>query len=92
MNNEIYRGAFDALMGCNIAHFVEQSANEFSNVLCDYAKPSAIYRPVLTQDGNAWLAVYGDLPTGVVGCGDTPADAMADFDRSWNKKAVAPPK
>jgi hypothetical protein len=35
------------------------------------------------QDGNAWLAIYGDLPSGVVGSGDSPELAMADFDRAW---------
>jgi hypothetical protein len=54
--------------------------------------PHVLMRPTLIQDGNAWLAIYGDLPTGVVGCGSTPAAAMDDFDRSWNKPAVAPLK
>lgn len=49
--------------------------------------PHVIMRPSLTQDGNAWLAIYGDLPTGVVGTGSTPAEAMADFDDAWNRKA-----
>lgn len=52
--------------------------------------PHVLMRPTLIQDGNAWLAIYGDLPTGVVGTGETPAAAMADFDEAWNKKAVVP--
>lgn len=54
-------------------------------------RPSVLYRPELLQDGNAWLAMYGDLPTGCVGAGDTPEAAMADFDAAWHRKAVAPP-
>jgi hypothetical protein len=53
--------------------------------------PHVLMRPTLIQDGNAWLAIYGDLPTGVVGTGSTPAEAMADFDAAWTKPAVAPP-
>lgn len=45
--------------------------------------PHVLMRPALTQDGNAWLAIYGDLPTGVVGTGATPAEAMASFDKAW---------
>ncbi len=49
--------------------------------------PHVLMRPSLTQDGNAWLAIYGDLPTGVVGTGETPAAAMHDFDNAWNRVA-----
>lgn len=63
-------------------------------------RPSAIYRPTLSKDGNAWVALYGpDLATGVVGCGMTPAEAMEEFDLAWSvnthpEKASpdAPPK
>lgn len=53
--------------------------------------PHVLMRPALVQDGNAWLAIYGDLPSGVVGTGATPAEAMADFDAAWTRPAVAPP-
>ena len=52
--------------------------------------PHVLMRPALIQDGNAWLAIYGDLPTGVVGTGSTPAEAMADFDVAWTRPARAP--
>lgn len=52
--------------------------------------PHVLMRPTLIQDGNAWLAIYGDLPTGVVGTGKTPAEAMADFDAAWNRPARTP--
>ena len=57
---------------------------EFLNVAYELQRPSTIYRPELSQDGNAWLAIYGDLPTGVVGSGSTPAEAMLAFDKAWN--------
>lgn len=53
----------------------------------EMTRPSAIYRPELVQDGNAWLAMYGDLPSGCVGTGDTPEAAMRDFDATWFKPA-----
>jgi hypothetical protein len=65
---------------------------EIYAVAAEMVRPSVLYRPELLQDGNAWLAMYGDLPTGCVGTGDTPAAAMADFDAAWHRKAVAPPK
>jgi len=48
---------------------------------------STILRPRLSIDGNQWCALYGDnLQDGVAGFGDSPAEAMADFDASWHKK------
>ena len=43
-------------------------------------------RPKIFIDGNQWCALYGDnLHEGVAGFGDSPAKAMWDFDRAWNK-------
>lgn len=47
-------------------------------------RPCMLWRPALVIDGNKWCALYGDNPQdGVAGFGDTPATAMADFDRAW---------
>ena len=54
--------------------------------------PFVIYGATLTQDGNAFLAILGDLPTGVVGSGDSPSEAVADFNKAWNTKAKVPTK
>ena len=75
------RNAFD------ISHRAEMVSNEFLTVAWEMQRPSVLFKPVLTQDGNAWLAIYGDLPIGVVGTGDTPAAAMADFDKAWHRSA-----
>lgn len=49
-------------------------------------RPSAIFRPGLSIDGNKWCALYGlNLQDGVAGFGDSPADAMSDFDSEWEK-------
>ena len=77
------RNAFD------ISHRVEMVSNEFLTVAYEMQRPCVLFKPELSQDGNAWLAIYGDLPTGVVGAGDTPAAAMADFDKAWHRVALA---
>ena len=47
-------------------------------------RPSVLYRPTLMADGDEWCALYGpDLQVGVSGFGETPAAAMAAFDRAW---------
>lgn len=46
--------------------------------------PHVLMRPALYPDGDSWCALYGkDLVTGVAGFGDTPAEAMSDFDNKW---------
>ena len=61
-----------------------QVAEEFKHAAWAVASPSAVYRPTLTRDGNAWIALYGeDIATGAVGTGATPSDAMTDFDKRW---------
>jgi predicted RNase H-like HicB family nuclease len=58
-------------------------ATEFQNTAECMREPSVMYKPTLSQDGNKWLAIYGDLPTGVVGVGNSPEEAMRDFNRAW---------
>ena len=49
-------------------------------------RPSVLYKPKLSKDGNQWCALYGEnLHDGIAGFGDTPAEAMIDFDKEWNK-------
>ena len=46
--------------------------------------PHAVMRPRIGIDGNKWCALYGDnLQDGVAGFGDSPSEAMADFDKNW---------
>jgi hypothetical protein len=38
-------------------------------------------------DGDKWCALYGEnLQDGVAGFGDSPALAMADFNKNWSAK------
>ena len=48
------------------------------------SRPSTVYRPKLSIDGNNWCALYGEnLQDGVAGFGSTPDLAMANFDIAW---------
>lgn len=48
-------------------------------------RPSVLYRPRLSVDGDQWCALYGDdLQSGVAGFGDSPDAAMRDFDTEWD--------
>jgi hypothetical protein len=80
-----------ALQTFDFGHVRALAQEQIGIVGYEMARPSVLFRPELTQDGNAWLAIYGDLPTGCVGVGDTPAAAMADFDKVWYRPAVVAP-
>lgn len=55
----------------------------------EMVRPSAIYRPAISIDGNQWCALYGEnLQDGVAGFGDTPDAAMRAFDETWNSENV----
>lgn len=55
----------------------------------DKTKPSVLFRPAVSIDGDQWCALYGEnLQDGIAGFGDTVGDAMSDFDTNWwNHKA-----
>jgi hypothetical protein len=57
------------------------------------ADPAATIQLVLQKDGNAWCVLYGpDLQVGIAGFGDTPNDAVADFNARWAKEFAEPRK
>lgn len=50
----------------------------------EWMRPSVLYRPTLSRDGNMWCALYGDdLQVGLAGFGETPAKALYAFDHAW---------
>ncbi len=95
----IYDATRSRIGGCDAGQAIESAlrsagfdsaASRISDAFCQAAsemeRPSVVYRPRLTKDGNAWIALYGEnLQEGVVGCGDTPAKAMYAFDEAWTK-------
>lgn len=72
-------------------HLIPQSVWNVENEAIAAAqaaqRPSVLFRPKLSRDGNQWCAIYGDdLMEGVCGFGDSPAEAMTDFDKNWTAK------
>ncbi len=56
-------------------------------------RPSTLYKPRLCIDGDSWCALHGgNLQDGVAGFGYSPAEAYADFDKSWNEKLQKKPE
>lgn len=47
--------------------------------------PHIVQNAQIMKDGTRWLCVLGDKHTGVVGFGDTPEQACAEFDRVWKR-------
>lgn len=94
----IYDAVRSRIGSCDVRSVVEDAARsafdtgmvwpliqqEFCIAAGEIMRPSAVYRPVLNQDGSKWCALYGsDLVEGVAGFGDTPDAAMRDFDQNW---------
>lgn len=70
-----------------IVYAADACRNRFVELCSEMDRPSAIYRPALSRDGDKWIALYGaNLQEGVVGIGDSPAAAMWDFDKAWSIK------
>ena len=75
---------YNAVRDADIGHHFNMAAQQSSQ---DMTTPHVLMRPSLRIDGNKWMAHYGeDLQNGVAGFGDSPSEAMADFDREWWKK------
>jgi len=80
-----------AIRDQNWAHYVQQAAYEWQLAATEQQRPSVVFKPAIMQDGGKWIALLGEnLQVGVVGCGDSPAEAMYDFDKAWNAKTERP--
>lgn len=70
----------------------QQILNEQYGAACELRRPCVMFKPRLFIDGDKWCALYGDnLQDGVAGFGDSPENAMWDFDRAWGTKLTATP-
>lgn len=68
----------------NVDHQVRCTLHDFQIAAGEMQRPSVLYRPTIGRDGNLWRALYGEnLQEGVAGFGNSPAQAMHDFDRNW---------
>ena len=102
MNNyqAIYDAVRHSLSGCdigaavenavrseNFGHYVRMAGEAVRSAAYEYERPSVLFRPTLSVDGDKWCALYGEnLQDGVAGFGDSPNDAMCAFDLEWCKK------
>ena len=76
-----------------ISFAADQASIAVISAAAEHARPSVLFRPTLSIDGNQWCALYGEsLQCGVAGFGDSPANAMWDFDRNWNAKLLVAPE
>lgn len=70
----------------NAYHIIECVGQEFSVAAQEMTRPSVLYRPRIYMDGNAWCALYGEnLQDGVAGFGNSPIEAMTEFDKAWTQ-------
>lgn len=78
-----------AIRDASIGFYVERGV---AIVAEEHTRPSVLYRPRLSVDGNQRCALYGEnLRDGVAGFGDSPAAAMAAFDAAWGAPLITPP-
>lgn len=74
------------------SHHLACVSQEWQSAAWETCRPSVLYRPAISIDGNKWCALYGDnLQDGVAGFGDSPAEAMQAFDKAWAAKLEAKP-
>lgn len=74
-------------------HYSELAKEAIRSAAVQYERPSVMYRPALSIDGNMWCALYGaNLQDGVAGFGASPAEAMEDFNRNWFAQLKLPPE
>jgi len=89
--NTVLNHEFQDLAAQAICHEARMSSAAIQAAAAAHERPSAIYRPALSIDGNKWCALYGaNLQDGVAGFGDSPAAAMHDFDVAWHKSLAKP--
>ncbi len=49
-----------------------------------------VLRPRIFIDGDKWCVLYGEnVQDGVAGFGDSPREAVYDFNKAWDKKLGA---
>lgn len=90
-NCNAYQAVYDAAFRqLDPGNLVGQCSQAIQQITDEHTRPSVLFRPTLTLDGNYWVALLGaNLQEGVVGTGRSPDEAMRDFDASWTKQRPA---
>lgn len=75
----------DSYMAANsICHAADMAKASWQEAAWEQTRPSVVFKPTLSKDGNMWCALFGEnLVDGVTGFGETPAKAMWAFDIAW---------
>jgi len=64
-------------------------SQSFAETEIQRQQPHVLMRPKISQDGDMWIALYGEnLQEGVAGCGKSPYEAMIKFDAAWHKRII----
>jgi len=80
----------EAMRSAGIGDQARSAAQSVMEAVSCFTEPSVMYRPDPSIDGNQWRALYGDdLQSGVSGFGDSPHQAMSDFNINWHAKLKA---
>jgi hypothetical protein len=75
------REAFD------ISWAVARVEDNLRGVASAWERPSVLFRPEISLDGNMYCALFGkDLMEGCAGFGETMEAAMWDFDKNWREQ------
>jgi hypothetical protein len=75
-----------------ISHAADMVKIAWQEAAWEQQRPSVVFKPTLSRDGNQWCALFGEnLMEGVAGFGDTPAKAMWAFDKAWLEETIPTP-
>lgn len=101
----IYDAVRSRIHGCNIGEVIREAAMSAFDISCqipviaqefiiagqEMQRPSVLFKPRISQDGDQWMALLGDnLAEGVAGFGKTPDEAMRAFDQAFYKQITDP--
>lgn len=79
-----------AIHDANLSFYADRAGQRAVEVASEWERPSVLYRPTISRDGNMWCAMLGEnLQEGVAGFGESPYLAMLAFDKAFYAKIEA---
>jgi hypothetical protein len=85
-----YDAILDGIREANIGHWAQMAYHRIEEAVFEHKRPSAIFKPSLSIDGDMWCALCGEnLQDGVAGFGKSPGLAMVDFDKNWETQLTS---
>lgn len=79
--------SYVAVQAVNEMGFIREHLIESIQIIRnELIRPSVIYKPKLSLDGNQYCFMLGENPMeGCVGYGSTVEEAARDFDKNWHE-------